>query len=354
MADAPRFPPGADVSAGTTRTGILYALAAYGWWGSVVPVYFWMLSAVPVWDLLALRILLGLPLMAVLLSVGRQWSALARVGRSRAAMKTLPITALLLAANWIGFIYAIVSGRALEASLGYYVTPLVSVALGAIFLGERLSRRQLVTVLLAVAGVGVMAIEAMLPAAGHTVQVPWIAVVLAGSFGFYGLLRKQADVPPMVGLTMEMMLLLPLAAAAFLYRSLAFDAAEALLDLPARLIVLLAITGVVTLAPLIWFAAAAARLPLATVGLLQYIAPTGQFVLALFLFDESLTIGRKIGFLIVLVAVALYCIDLAATARRARQLPADAGRPDDGVDASVPGPAPQPASAATPPAGRRP
>lgn len=304
---------------------MLYAIAAYVWWGSVVPIYFWRLKAVAAWDLLALRILLGLPLMAVLLTVAGQWRVLLRVPRIPGAVTRLPITALLLGANWTGYIYAIVSARTLEASLGYYMTPLVSVALGALVLGERLSRRQLVAVTLAAVGVAVMTAEALMPVEGRPTTIPWITALLAGSFGFYGLLRKQSGVPAMVGLAWEMIMLLPIAAGAFVWRSLHHGAAADILALPSTSIALITITGIVTLAPLIWFAAAASRLPLATVGLLQYIAPTGQFVLALTLFQEKLTPGRLVGFVIVWIAVGLYCRELVAVSRAAASSPSTDG-----------------------------
>jgi chloramphenicol-sensitive protein RarD len=296
-----------DHDAARQRAGLGYAVLSYGWWGSVIPVYFFLVRGVGPWDLLALRLLLGLPLLLLLLWISGQWRDLVRVPRDRRARWRLPLTAVLLAANWLGYLWAIVHDRTLEASLGYYTNPLVSVALGAIFLGERLRPRQRIAVGLAAIGVSISLIHAI--AAGGTAPIPWITFLLAFSFGFYGLLRKQADVPAMVGLTAEMLVLTPLGIGLLLWRFEQGAAAE-WAALPTWRGVLLALAGAITLAPLIWFAAAARRLPLKTVGLIQYIAPTGQFLLGLWLFGEQLTIAGGLTFLFVWLGVGLYCRDL--------------------------------------------
>ncbi len=305
-----------DLDAARHRAGLGYALLSYGWWGSVIPVYFFLVRGVGPWDLLALRLLLGLPLLLAMLWISGQWRDLVRLPRDRRARWRLHLTAVLLAGNWLGYLWAIVHDRTLEASLGYYTTPLVSVALGAVFLGERLRPRQRIAVGLAATGVMISLVHAI--AAGGAAPIPWITVLLALSFGFYGLLRKQADVPAMVGLTAEMLVLTPLGIGLLVWRFEQGAAAE-WASLPVSRIVLLAMAGAITLAPLIWFAAAARRLPLKTLGLIQYLAPTGQFLLGLWLFGEQLTLAGGLTFLFVWLGVGISCRDLLSPAEPRRE-----------------------------------
>jgi chloramphenicol-sensitive protein RarD len=320
----------AAAAAARQRAGLGYALLSYGWWGSVIPIYFFAVRAVGPWDLFALRLLLGLPILLGLLWLTGQWRDLVRIPRDRAVRWRLPLTAMLLAANWLGYIWAIVNDRTLEASLGYYTNPLVSVALGAIFLGERLRPMQTVAVVLAAIGVTISIVHGIV--AGGTAPVPWITLVLAFSFGFYGLLRKQADVPAMVGLSAELIVLAPFGAAVLWWR-LGQGAAGEWAAMDGWRQVLLWMAGLITLAPLIWFASAARRLPLKTVGFIQYLAPTGQFFIALWLYGEELNAGRVATFILVWLGVAIYCRDLL---RRPAVIPAV---PIDAVAAAGPGPA---------------
>ncbi len=333
------------------RAGLGYALLSYGWWGSVIPIYFFAVRAVGPWDLLALRLLLGLPILLALLAATGQWRDLVRIPRSPAIRWRMPLTALLLAANWLGYLWAVVHDRTLEASLGYFANPLVSVALGAIFLGERLRPAQAVAVTLAAIGVTVSLVHAV--TSGGAAPIPWITLLLAFSFGFYGLLRKQADVPAMVGLTAELVVLMPLAIALLAWR-LGQGAAGEWAELEGWRLGLLALSGLVTLAPLVWFASAARRLELKTVGVMQYIAPTGQFVVALWLYDEVLTLPMAITFTLVWAGVGLYCRDLlrsrppAATATTDPPAPSTSTKPA-AAPVTTP-PVPGPATPATDPA----
>lgn len=294
------------------RAGLGYALAAYGWWGSVIPIWFYYVAVAGAWNLLVLRLLLGLPALLLLVVIGRQWRDLLAVPKNAAARWRLPITAPLLGLNWFGYVYATVNSRTLEASLGYFTNPLVSVALGAIFLGERLRRAQKISVLLASIGVLVSMVGAF--TGDESQPFPWIMLTLAFSFGFYGLLRKQADVPAMVGLAGELIILAPIGAVGLvlLIRAGSIDTIG---GLEWWRLVLLSLAGFVTLAPLVWFNSAARRLPLKTVGLLQYIAPTGQFLLGLWLYGEELGWTIGITFAFVWAAVIIYCHDLIAASR---------------------------------------
>jgi chloramphenicol-sensitive protein RarD len=191
------------------RIGVTYGLGAYLWWG-LVPVYFKAVVRVPALEVLAHRIVWSVLLLTGLLVVQRRWALVGAVMKSRVTAVTLAGTTVLIAVNWFVFIWAVANDQVLQASLGYYVNPLVNVLLGYAFLGERLRRWQGLSVALAAVGVGYMAY-------GYG-QIPWISLILAGSFGFYGLLRKTAKVGALVGLTVETTLLVPLALGYLVYR----------------------------------------------------------------------------------------------------------------------------------------
>jgi chloramphenicol-sensitive protein RarD len=281
------------------RTGILYALAAFTFWG-LTPFYFKAVAQVPPLELLAHRVLWSLPLLALLITLGRQWGAMRRALASRRLWALLFFTAALVTCNWFVFIYAMVSGRILQASLGYYVNPLVNVLLGLIFLQERLRPWQVVAVLLAAAGTLNLAL-----AQG---QLPWISLSLAFSFGTYGLLRKTMRIESLNGLFVETCLMTP-AALAYVFW-LASQGAGAFGAGGAQITLLLALAGMVTALPLVWFTSAARRLPYTTIGLLQYLAPSIQFVLAIFVYDETFTRAHLITFGCIWAGLALYMADL--------------------------------------------
>jgi chloramphenicol-sensitive protein RarD len=208
----------------------------------------------------------------------------------------LAASAVLVAVNWLTFITAVGAGKILETSLGYYINPLVSVVLGVVFLGERLRRREIAAVVLAAAGTAILAFGLGQP--------PWVALILAFSFGFYGLLRKVAGVGALTGLLVETTLLLPVAAAYLVRRSIAGTSTFGA-DAP-WMSALLALGGVVTALPLIWFAAAARRLRYATVGIVQYLAPSLSFVLATVVYGEPFTRVHAWTFAFIWAAVALF------------------------------------------------
>jgi chloramphenicol-sensitive protein RarD len=286
--------------------GLVAAVAAYLSWG-MFPIYFKAVSAFPALRILAHRIVWSMLFLAILATAQRRWGELVaafRPGRRR----VYAATTLLIAANWLLFIWAVNSGRVLESSLGYFVNPLVSVVLGAVFLHERLSRWQ--TAAVALAGAGVVALVVRLGA------FPWVALALAATFGLYGLLRKTARIDPVVGLLVETTLLAPVA--------LAY-----LLALPQRggadahdpgTVALLALSGVITPLPLIWFGTAVRSLRLATMGILQYLAPSGQFLLAVALYREPFTSTHAAAFGCIWASLALYTFDaLRARATTGRE-----------------------------------
>lgn len=277
------------------RAGIGYALGAFGLWG-LFPLYFKAVAAVPAPEVLAHRIVWSAVCVGALLWLLRQWPAVRALAFEPDSRRLLLASAVLIGGNWLIFIWAVANERVLQASLGYFVTPLVSVLLGWLVLGERLHRRQWGAVALAAAGVAWLLI-------GLGV-FPWVALGLAASFGGYGLVRKIADVRAIPGLFVETAMLTPVALAWLVWLDLHgqghLGAHGPGFDL------LLMAAGVVTATPLILFGQATRRLRLAAVGLLQYIVPTMQMLLALLAFGEAFTVHHAVAFGCIWAALALY------------------------------------------------
>ncbi len=287
------------------RVGVVYGVAAYGWWG-LVPIYFKAVAHVAPAEILAHRIIWSVVLLAVLMRLYGRWRAAVAALRSHSTLITLLGTTTLIALNWFVFIWAVAHDRVLEASLGYFINPLVNVLLGFVFLRERLRRWQTVSVALAAAGVAYLTF--------NYGQVPIIALVLAGSFGLYGLLRKTAKVDALTGLTIETMLLAPLALA---YLGVLAWGHECSFGTESwRTDGLLALGGVITAVPLLWFTNAARRLRLATLGFLQYLAPTGHFLLAVAAYGEHFSQVHLICFACIWTALLVYSIDTVTHAPR--------------------------------------
>lgn len=292
-----------------TLTGILYALAAFGTWGLVAPVHFKLLAGVPALEVLAQRIVWSALFVLAIIAARRRWPPLLAALRARRPLGMLAISAVLVGANWLVYIWAVSSGQLVEASLGYFINPLVNVALGIVFLGERLRPLQVAACGLASVGVLVLTV-----AAG---TVPWIALALGISFGFYGLIRKTVRVDPLIGFCVELLLLLPFALG--YVAALMATGASVFLKGDWRLDFLLVATSVTTSAPLIWFAAAAQRLKLSTVGLLQYLAPSCLLGLGVVVYGEPFTRVEAVAFAAIWTALALYSADAFAAARERRQ-----------------------------------
>ena len=283
-----------------SASGVAFAASAYLFWGTF-PLYFRALAGVPAREILAHRIVWSALFLVLLVSATARWREVGAALRAPRALGTLAATALLISTNWVVYIWAVNAGRVLEASLGYFVNPLVTVLLGVAFLGESLSRRQAAAVALAAAGVLALVIRA-----GH---VPWIALALAVTFGLYGLLRKRLPVDALAGLLGEVGILAPFALA-----YLAWLRGGHLADGGARTLLLVA-SGVVTALPLLWFAAGVRRLQLSTVGLLQYLNPTMQFAIAVFVFGEPFGGPHAVAFGCIWAALAVYSLDALARSR---------------------------------------
>ena len=294
-----------------TRRGTLYGAGAYLLWG-LFPLYWPLLAPSAPLEVLAHRILWSLVVVVVLLAVTRRVEQVRAAVRDRRRLAQIALAAVVVAVNWGTYIYGVTNDRVVETSLGYFVNPIVTVLLGVVVLGERLRPAQWTALGAAFVAVVVLTVENGSP--------PWIALVLAFSFGTYGLLKKTAGVGAVEGLAVETGVLLPVAAVYVAVIGGGTFATEG-----AGHAALLALSGVVTAIPLLLFGAAASRIPLSTLGVLQYLAPTMQFLLGITLFDEPLPAVKLLGFVLVWCAVALFTVDLLRHGRQLRlQVPAPA------------------------------
>ena len=292
-----------------STSGLLFGIGAYGIWG-VLPLYFLLLEPAGPVEIVAARVLFSLVFCAALLTVMRSWRLVFAAARNLAVVGTLTLAAFLIAVNWLVFAWAVLSGHAVEAALGYFINPLISVLLGVLVLKERLRPLQW-------AAIAVGFIAVLVLAFGYG-TVPWVALALAFSFGLYGLVKKNVGgkVDAVSSLTIETAVLTPVAAAVLVI--LAVTGSGTLLTEGPAHFWLLAASGIATAVPLVFFGAAARRLPLSTVGLLQYLAPILQFTLALLVFKEAMPAEWWAGFGLVWLALLMLSIDMLGSPRRAR------------------------------------
>lgn len=290
------------------RTGIVYAALAFLCWG-LFPLYFHALSAIEPLQILVHRVVWSLVFLAIIMTVRRQWAWLPPLLGKPRIVASFTVSALLLSGNWLLYIWAVNNGHVLESSLGYFINPLINVMLGYLVLKERMRAGQWAAIALAACGVAWLAWDAG--------RMPWIALMLALSFGAYGLMRKTAALGALEGLSFETMLLFPFALAYVAWVSLqgtnGFVNTDS--DLTRSLLVA---AGPITAIPLLLFAAGARRIPLSVLGLLQYIGPTIQFMLGIFLFKEAFTSHRLLGFVTIWSALAVYAAEGLWQNQRAR------------------------------------
>jgi chloramphenicol-sensitive protein RarD len=286
--------------------GILYSAAAFLIWG-LSPAYWKAMQAVPAIEIVSHRVVWSFVFLVGLTLIQHRWAEFVSALRSPRTLLTLSVTTLLVSGNWLLYIWAVNAGYLLQASLGYYINPLVNVLLGVLFLKERLRRPQAIAVFLALAAVAYRTFSFG--------QFPWIALTLGFSFGVYGLIRKVAPVGSLVGLTVETLLLTPIAAAGLVYFET--QGAAALFHSGAILDLLLLGTGVFTAVPLLFFNLGARRINLSPLGLLQYIAPSCMFLMAVLLYGEPLTVPQFLTFALIWAALAIYSIDSVRSYRRA-------------------------------------
>lgn len=277
------------------RTGILSAALAFLCWG-LFPLYFHAVREVPSMQILAHRMLWSLAFLLIVLALRRQWAWLKQVRQPR-VLGSFVASAFLLSANWLLYIWAVNNGHVIEASLGYFINPLVNIMFGYLLLKERLRRMQWFAIAIAALGVAWLTWQSG--------SVPWIALCLAASFGAYGLLRKTAALGALEGLSFETMVLFPIAA---IYVGwLTVHGENAFLNTPSDTTRwLLIASGPITAIPLLLFASGARQIPLSILGLLQYLAPTIQFLLGVLLFKEAFTADRLVGFALIWAALALF------------------------------------------------
>lgn len=290
-------------------TGLVYGIVAYLVWG-FFPIYFKAIASVPPLQIVSHRIAWSVLFLVLLISWRGHWSDVREALADRSSLLILVATAILIATNWLVFIIAVEHGQVLQSSLGYFITPFVSVLLGLLFLKERLRRLQLAGLLLAAAGVLILTIRSG--------SFPWTALTLALTFGSYGLLRKVVKVDSLAGLTVETFLLAPVALGYLLY--VAWRGDGAFVTAGTQISLLLASAGVVTAVPLLLFAAAARRLRLATIGFLQYITPTLHFLLAVLLYDEPFSATHLASFLLIWGGLVAYSLDAYKALALGRQL----------------------------------
>lgn len=277
-----------------TTKGVVYGLGAYTLWGSF-PLYFALFKGIPSWEVLIHRVIWSCLFLAVVISILKRWPPVVAALRQPRRLGYVLGCAVFIALNWGIYIYAVETRHVLQASLGYFLTPLVNVAMGLLILGERISRLQAAAV-----GLAAVAILYQLLLLG---ELPWITLVLAFSFGTYGLMRKKVELDGLSGLFVETLLLLPLG-----LLTLAWLSSQGLSHFSDSTYsaLLLASSGAVTAIPLLAFAGAARRLKLSTVGFLMYINPTIQFLIALYIFHEPLSTAKLVSFVMIWGALAIY------------------------------------------------
>lgn len=285
---------------------MLAALGAYGLWG-LLPIFFRLLHHVDPVEIVTQRILWSLLLILTLLALRNGIGPMVAVLRDRRLLLALAGSAVMIAINWLVYVWAVNDGHVVATSLGYFLNPLVNVALGVLVLKERLRHGQMLAIGFAAVGVAILAASA--------ITTLWISLTLAFSFAFYALIRKMTPVAPMTGLGVETLLLTPLAVAYLMWEaghgSIGFGQ-----DVSTT--ALLIIAGAVTTVPLVLFATAARSLPMATLGVLQYLAPTLQFVCGVVLFGETLSLGQMLSFGLIWVGLILFATDSVKAARRNR------------------------------------
>ncbi len=298
------------------REGLVLGVAAYGLWGTF-PLYWPLLEPAGPLEILAHRVLWSVLTMGLLLLLRRRGAALLAIARDRRTRRILLVAAATITLNWAMFIYGVNSGRVVETSLGYFINPLVTVAIGVVVLGERLRRGQWAALALGLVAVAVLSVDYGRP--------PWVALVLAFSFGTYGLAKKKADVGAVESLTFETAAIAPFALAFLLWLELSGRGTVGT-EGPGHAL-LLSTTGIVTAVPLLCFGAAATRLPLVQIGLLQYLTPFLQLGIGVLVYDEAMPPGRWVGFALVWAALLVFTAESLRHRHRVLQAAVDPAVP---------------------------
>lgn len=294
----------------THRSGLIFGASSYLLWG-MLPLYFLLLSPSGAFEIVAWRVLFSLVFCAVIITATRSWTVLGRALRQRRIVLTMGLAGIFIFINWQTYVIAATTGHVVEAALGYFINPIITVLLGVFVLRERLRRLQWVAI-----GISFLAVVVL--AVGYG-SLPWISLILAFSFGFYGLIKKRVgpSVDAVTGLTLETAWLAPVAIVQLIVVSslsgLTFGTVS-----PLHTMGLLA-AGVITAVPLLLFAAAARRLPLTVLGLIQFVAPVLQFLVGVFILNEAMPLERWAGFGLVWVALIILTVDMVASGRGPRR-----------------------------------
>lgn len=278
--------------------GIAAALSAYLAWG-IIPIYWKTMESIPAYEIICHRIIWSLIFLIILLILLKDWKWLKEVKANPRLFLTFILSATLISINWLTYIWAVNSGYIVDASLGYFINPLVNVFLGVVFLRERLRLFQWLSIIIAASGVLYLTMQFG--------QLPWIALTLAFTFGLYGLIRKTAALNSIEGLSLEMAILLIPAISALGFFS--FKGAITVTSADIITKSFLVSTGVITAIPLLLFAYGARRVTLTTLGLLQYTAPSMQLFVGIYIYDESFTVNHALGFGLIWISLFLYSME---------------------------------------------
>jgi chloramphenicol-sensitive protein RarD len=298
--------PGSAPENSIDRSALFAAIGAYTIWG-FLPLFLKQLSVVPALEIIAHRVIWAVPVLLVIMAFRKQFGEFRRVISSYQSLRWMLVSAVLISANWLVFVWAVNSGHILAVSLGYYLNPLLNVLVGTLFLGERLNRTQWGAVAIACFAVAVLA--------GGAFNTLWISLSLAGSFCAYGVVRKYAPVGAIPGLAIETILLLPAAIGAIIWFADHGPAQYWTGDI--RISLLLVASGAITAIPLLLFATAARRMSYSALGFIQYIGPTVQFLLGIFLYKEPLSGVRLVAFALIWCALAIFSWDAVRRMRSA-------------------------------------
>lgn len=290
------------------KKGLILVFSAYALWG-FFPIYFKFLHEAPALQIMAHRVTWSFIFLIFLIALRKEFSQIVK-SLTKKIILTYTMAGILLAINWLTYVWGVNAGFVVETSLGYFINPLVSVILGVVFLKEKLRNLQWIPVVLATIGVIYLAID-------HG-SLPWIALVLASTFGTYGLIKKIAPLPPIHGLTVETGAVLIPALLFLLF--VEFNGTAAFGHSSPQTTFLLALSGIITAIPLIFFASGAPKVPLTTIGILQYIAPTIQFLIGVFIYDEPFTSGQLVGFGIVWIALIIFTFEGLTNGYRANHM----------------------------------
>lgn len=277
--------------------GIIYTIGAFSAWG-LLPIYWKQLNTISPMGILANRIIWSFIFVAVLLSFKKQWGKTGSILKNRVTVLSLTLSSFIITVNWLIYIWAVNSNHVVEASLGYYINPLITVLLGILVLHERLDRWQVISIVLAAIGILILTVEFG--------RIPWIALSLAITFAFYGLAKRLIQADSLTGIALETLIMVP---AGLIY--LAFfqgQGAIALGHINSWTMLLLAGSGIVTATPLLWFAQGAKTIPFATVGFIQYVSPTLSLLIGVFIYKESFSMTHLLSFGLIWTAVAIFTI----------------------------------------------